>query len=203
MASSAARPAALRGLTLPSRGDRRLGFRAGGDRERRHRLDKGQGRSGAGYRRSDDRRHRPEFNAGVDPCVAMRLGTDGGAAIDLNRPDRTLAFSAIAARQELADRPNAISGVPIVRPDTLEGQPFCRLMSLTADEGAGCLTITGWMVDKPRNAAAAAWAPEGVFTPAAGPRRDVRQLLRATFKTAAPGGVCEPKGCSSNDCASR
>jgi hypothetical protein len=56
------------------------------------------------------------------------------------------------ARQELADRPNAISGVPIVRPDTLERQPT----SLTADEGAGCLTIMGWMVDKLRDPAAAA-----------------------------------------------
>ena len=40
--------------------------------------------------------------------------------------------------------------------DTLERQPFPRVASLAADEGAGFLKIMDWMVDKLREAPAAA-----------------------------------------------
>jgi hypothetical protein len=56
----------------------------------------------------------------------------------------------------VAERLNAISGVAIVRPDTLEWHPFLRLAYLAADEGAGFLKIMDWMVDKLREAPAAA-----------------------------------------------
>jgi hypothetical protein len=97
-----------------------------------------------------------EFKVGVEPCVVMRLWTDCGAAINFNQLMRTSAFSAVAARQKLVDRLNAISGVAIVRPDTLEWQPLLRLASLAADEGAGFLKIMDWMVDKLREAPATA-----------------------------------------------
>jgi hypothetical protein len=85
----------------------------------------------------------------------MRLWTDGCLPICFNQLKRTTAFAAFAARQEVMDRLNALPGVAIP-PDAIEKQPSTRLAALTADHGVGFLKIMDWVVDKLREAPAAA-----------------------------------------------
>jgi len=90
-----------------------------------------------------------EFNVGSEPCMPIRVWTDGGVPISFSQLKRTHAFAAAAARQELMDRLNAIPGVTI-RPDAVEKQSTIRLATLSPDQGASFLEVMGWVVDKLR-----------------------------------------------------
>jgi hypothetical protein len=90
-----------------------------------------------------------EFNMGSEPCLPVRVWTDGGVPVSFSQLKRTPAFAAPATRQELMDRLNAIPGVTI-RPDAIEKQSTIRLASLSADQGASFLKIMDWVVEKLR-----------------------------------------------------
>ena len=94
-----------------------------------------------------------EFDVGSEACMPVRVWTDGGVPISFSQLKRTPAFAAAAARQELMDRLNAIPGVTI-RPDAIEKQSTIRLALLSADQGAGFLTVMDWVVKKLRAAPA-------------------------------------------------
>ena len=97
----------------------------------------------------------PEFKTNPEACAPMRLWTDGGLPICFNQLKRTAAFAAPAARQELVDRLNALPGV-MIAPDAIEKQPSVRLAAVAADHGVGFLKIMDWVVDRLREASAAA-----------------------------------------------
>ena len=92
-----------------------------------------------------------EFNVGSEPCLPVRVWTDGGVPVSFSQLKRTPAFVASAARQELMDRLNAIPGVTI-QPDAIEKQSTIRLATLSADQGASFLKAMDWMAEKLRAA---------------------------------------------------
>ena len=92
-----------------------------------------------------------EFKGAVEPCMPLRLWTDGNIQINFNQLMRTAAFADVAARQELMDRPNTILGIAL-RPDALDRQPTVRLAALSADQGGGFLQVMDWMADRLRGA---------------------------------------------------
>lgn len=90
-----------------------------------------------------------EFEVGSEPCLPVRVWTDGGVPVSFSQLMRTPAFAAPAARRELMDRLNAIPGVAI-QPDAIEKQSTIRLVSLSADQGASFLKIMDWVAEKLR-----------------------------------------------------
>jgi hypothetical protein len=90
-----------------------------------------------------------EFNVDSEPCLLVRVWTDGGVPVSFSQLKRTPAFAASAARQELMDRLNAIPAVTI-RPDAIEKQSTIRLATLSPDQGASFLEVMGWVVEKLR-----------------------------------------------------
>jgi len=55
----------------------------------------------------------PEFIVGGESCPPMRIWTDGAAAINFAQLRWTPAFSALATREQLLDKLNAIPDVAI------------------------------------------------------------------------------------------
>ena len=89
--------------------------------------------------------------ASSEPCLPVRVWTDGGVPVSFSQLKRTPAFAAPAARQELMDKLNAIPGVTI-QPKAIEKQSTIRLATLSADQGASFLKAMDWMAEKLRAA---------------------------------------------------
>ncbi len=92
-----------------------------------------------------------EFNVGSEPCLPVRVWTDGGVPVSFSQLKRAPAFATAAARQELVDRFNAIPGVTI-QPEAIEKQSTIRLATLSGDQGASFLKAMDWMAERLRAA---------------------------------------------------
>jgi hypothetical protein len=92
----------------------------------------------------------PEFETASGPCAPIRLWTDGSFAIGFDRLKRTAAFSALAAREALRERFNALPGVTIPA-DGVERQVYIRFASLAADRGVAFLSIMDGVIAQLRS----------------------------------------------------